>query len=111
MLAPGFFFSGRRRHTIWNCDWSSDVCSSDLYRFEDRGGSAHFASPSAVILKPASLRKTSSIVGERSAISTFKIGRASCREREDIAVVDVWLNIIGSRVQYWAVGMFDGCCA
>src|SRR6267143_5620267 len=25
-----FFFSSRRRHTSWNCDWSSDVCSSDL---------------------------------------------------------------------------------
>src|SRR5689334_11530528 len=24
-----FFFSSRRRHTRWNCDWSSDVCSSD----------------------------------------------------------------------------------
>src|SRR5689334_12491825 len=23
------FFSSRRRHTRWNCDWSSDVCSSD----------------------------------------------------------------------------------
>src|SRR3989338_10714874 len=23
-------FSSRRRHTRWNCDWSSDVCSSDL---------------------------------------------------------------------------------
>src|SRR5712692_11221325 len=27
-----FFFSSRRRHTRWNCDWSSDVCSSDLWR-------------------------------------------------------------------------------
>src|SRR5438309_952784 len=27
-----FFFSSRRRHTRWNCDWSSDVCSSDLSR-------------------------------------------------------------------------------
>src|SRR5689334_6373650 len=27
-----FFFSSRRRHTRWNCDWSSDVCSSDLFR-------------------------------------------------------------------------------
>src|SRR6266481_7648333 len=27
-----FFFSSRRRHTRWNCDWSSDVCSSDLPR-------------------------------------------------------------------------------
>ena len=26
----GFFFSGRRRHTRSHCDWSSDVCSSDL---------------------------------------------------------------------------------
>src|SRR5689334_24074421 len=25
-----FFFSSRTRHTRWNCDWSSDVCSSDL---------------------------------------------------------------------------------
>src|SRR3989338_10179897 len=25
-----FCFSSRRRHTRWNCDWSSDVCSSDL---------------------------------------------------------------------------------
>src|SRR5215204_6867682 len=28
-----FFFSSRRRHTRSLCDWSSDVCSSDLYRF------------------------------------------------------------------------------
>src|SRR2546430_10398979 len=26
-----FFFSSRRRHTRFDCDWSSDVCSSDLY--------------------------------------------------------------------------------
>src|SRR2546430_5134344 len=26
----GFFFSSRRRHTRFDCDWSSDVCSSDL---------------------------------------------------------------------------------
>src|SRR5689334_23660543 len=34
-----FFFSSRRRHTRWNCDWSSDVCSSDL------GGAARTRSP------------------------------------------------------------------
>src|SRR2546430_9445848 len=27
-----FFFSSRRRHTRFDCDWSSDVCSSDLHR-------------------------------------------------------------------------------
>src|SRR2546430_14251352 len=32
MLVSGdrFFFSSRRRHTRFDCDWSSDVCSSDL---------------------------------------------------------------------------------
>src|SRR6267143_1665065 len=34
-----FFFSSRRRHTRWNCDWSSDVCSSDLrWAAPPRGG-------------------------------------------------------------------------
>src|SRR5579864_1849971 len=31
-----FFFSSRRRHTRLTCDWSSDVCSSDLYVILDR---------------------------------------------------------------------------
>src|SRR2546430_4619891 len=29
-----FFFSSRRRHTRFDCDWSSDVCSSDLFADE-----------------------------------------------------------------------------
>src|SRR5688572_10845512 len=33
-----FFFSSRRRHTRFDCDWRSDVCSSDLLRL----GQAHF---------------------------------------------------------------------
>src|SRR2546422_2436493 len=37
-----FFFSSRRRHTRCSRDWSSDVCSSDLRKREDRmdGGGA-----------------------------------------------------------------------
>src|SRR2546427_421376 len=31
-----FFFSSRRRHTRFDCDWSSDVCSSDLRCYERR---------------------------------------------------------------------------
>src|SRR5271163_164518 len=31
-LGGFFFFSSRRRHTISDRDWSSDVCSSDLAR-------------------------------------------------------------------------------
>src|SRR2546427_962073 len=30
-----FFFSSRRRHTRFDCDWSSDVCSSDLAKVRD----------------------------------------------------------------------------
>src|SRR3989475_12084557 len=30
-----FFFSSRRRHTRFDCDWSSDVCSSDLSTSQD----------------------------------------------------------------------------
>src|SRR2546430_17553622 len=30
MMRLLFFFSSRRRHTRFDCDWSSDVCSSDL---------------------------------------------------------------------------------
>src|SRR5438309_5020377 len=33
-VSRNFFFSSRRRHTRWNCDWSSDVCSSDLEVFQ-----------------------------------------------------------------------------
>src|SRR6266480_7558753 len=32
-----FFFSSRRRHTRLTCDWSSDVCSSDLRALLARG--------------------------------------------------------------------------
>src|SRR2546427_3037315 len=32
MMSVFFFFSSRRRHTRFDCDWSSDVCSSDLDR-------------------------------------------------------------------------------
>src|SRR5688572_31199210 len=30
LASRSFFFSSRRRHTRFDCDWSSDVCSSDL---------------------------------------------------------------------------------
>src|SRR5256886_10665453 len=29
-MTIALFFSSRRRHTRFDCDWSSDVCSSDL---------------------------------------------------------------------------------
>src|SRR5438309_1155393 len=41
-ILNSFFFSSRRRHTRWNCDWSSDVCSSDL---GDRSRPRHAQGP------------------------------------------------------------------
>src|SRR2546429_2148198 len=39
-----FFFSSRRRHTRCSRDWSSDVCSSDLFGF------AYKLDPKTVVL-------------------------------------------------------------
>src|SRR5438067_5191480 len=40
-----FFFSSRRRHTISKRDWSSDVCSSDLFLTRQNApGSSDFLS-------------------------------------------------------------------
>src|SRR6516164_10730111 len=60
-----FFFSSRRRHTRWNCDWSSDVCSSDL----DVN-----ASGKGPQCEHRQCRKRAGI----------EIGRASCRESVDL---------------------------
>src|SRR5256886_10759021 len=87
-----FFFSSRRRHTRFDCDWSSDVCSSDLsgsYRPADLGsrplatiterktrldGSVVDYSCEALVVEP----------GRRAVVryvAEQEIGRASCRER------------------------------
>src|SRR5256886_5405251 len=83
-----FFFSSRRRHTRFDCDWSSDVCSSDLARDRGRdlGDLARWCAT-----RPAELaglaRKGRIAPGCDADLivfdpeATFKIGRASCRER------------------------------
>src|SRR5690242_21942080 len=82
-----FFFSSRRRHTRLTCDWSSDVCSSDLEAALRRletllalvegwvdavvAAAAGDRMPGADALREASRRR--------------QIGRASCRERVEIS--------------------------
>src|SRR6267154_1354852 len=44
-----FFFSSRRRHTRWTGDWSSDVCSSDLWANPHRGRVAGIAYMEAIV--------------------------------------------------------------
>src|SRR5438034_4669470 len=56
-----FFFSSRRRHTRSLCDWSSDVCSSDLI----------FSSPPARAATPVADKQAPSFyrykVGDRKS--------------------------------------------
>src|SRR2546426_5372054 len=55
-----FFFSSRRRHTRLQGDWSSDVCSSDLYPV--RGGVCA-ARLSRLCDSSAGTRRSSAILG------------------------------------------------
>src|SRR5438477_12921932 len=73
-----FVVSGRRRHTILTCDWSSDVCSSDL---------------EATVIRPLREPELVAEIGfaewtndgrlrqPRFLGLRDEIGRASCRER------------------------------
>src|SRR5436190_23774659 len=56
MLLFLFFFSSRRRHTRSLCDWSSDVCSSDLnFRDSSQQHRVALRLPPGVTAEPAVL--------------------------------------------------------
>src|SRR5256886_3535435 len=89
--AGGFFFSSRRRHTRFDCDWSSDVCSSDLVMRKIE----RFAKPVIAAINGHALGggceiamachfrllKETARMGQTESNLGIKIGRASCRER------------------------------
>src|SRR2546430_3481695 len=84
-----FFFSSRRRHTRFDCDWSSDVCSSDLLEphcfVPDFGWGKDIGTDVLVGTgKERDIRHKA--VGLEAApveaeVADNEIGRASCRER------------------------------
>src|SRR2546421_8803888 len=85
-----FFFSSRRRHTRSDRDWSSDVCSSDLFWNDVTRPVANVtlkATPALITRQRQNLGRTRSRGFEVEAdarLNSFwklKIGRASCRER------------------------------
>src|SRR2546430_2943029 len=96
LLVAFFFFSSRRRHTRFDCDWSSDVCSSDLLavpglqsaaqrsgRGRRRGGS-----PRAWCRRGRTWPGRSARRGRAAgpaAAPPAEIGRASCRGRGEIS--------------------------
>src|SRR5882762_5418143 len=55
-----FFFSSRRRHTRFKCDWSSDVCSSDLETWKSK----EFSDP---VAKRDSARETLVLYRKRAS--------------------------------------------
>src|SRR5260370_18626440 len=87
-----FFFSSRRRHTRFKCDWSSDVCSSDLHSKQSAIAAAtqprempvRVGPQEVVQLQPRQLQLTVPVSGVVQAVRSAvvkEIGRASCRER------------------------------
>src|SRR5205085_6670460 len=93
-----FFFSSRRRHTRFDCDWSSDVCSSDLGRGPYRVQALVDADVDVLVVDTAHGHSKNVIDTVRElkkrnkdkpvvAGNIAKIGRASCRERVEISVV------------------------
>src|SRR5438270_9826229 len=108
-----FFFSSRRRHTRFDCDWSSDVCSSDLERRSEALAAeraeaqssattllqARIAAEEALSRKSieaaAAEKQSAEAARQRAAAEeelrialAAQIGRASCRERGYVSVVD-----------------------
>src|SRR5436190_7689758 len=75
-----FFFSSRRRHTRSLCDWSSDVCSSDLLSRSDR---SRFAASllDAILGGSASSRLFQEIREKRGMRSEERRVGKECRTR------------------------------
>src|SRR5205085_5563087 len=101
-----FFFSRRRLHTRFDCDWSSDVCSSDLpharYRVRSGPDGADLELLDVIWHEDVATRFSHIVIG--SGDGTFvnaaralsdggvwvtEIGRASCREGEGVCLGEV----------------------
>src|SRR2546430_5505558 len=86
-----FFFSSRRRHTRFDCDWSSDVCSSDLTNTFGGSSTAEFGpllqltypspNPPGYTKRWNDFRRILSSNPCPAQNNGAEIGRASCRER------------------------------
>src|SRR5207237_7139228 len=99
------FFSSRRRHTRFKCDWSSDVCSSDLLdrrktveacarihlrnpqSRQERQRAAHAETAYGNLFLGSLLQVLNG--SANVLLGRIEIGRASCRERGYIARVAV----------------------
>src|SRR2546427_4978521 len=86
-----FFFSSRRRHTRFDCDWSSDVCSSDLAKGQVIGSSPAFRRMMTLVEQVADSSATVLIQGESGAgkeLVASTIHRSSPRSRGPFVAVN-----------------------
>src|SRR2546427_6232259 len=83
LLSLFFFFSSRRRHTRFDCDWSSDVCSSDLRHMHVYGTTLEQWAQVAVstrqwaMLNPKALRRepitVADVLNSRPVVYPFNV--------------------------------------
>src|SRR5438270_786881 len=71
------FFSSRRRHTRFDCDWSSDVCSSDLGTGTSPSSPARSAPTSTCATTPSGSRHC----GPHTSCSNPRAGSSRSEER------------------------------
>src|SRR5260370_1190478 len=87
-----FFFSSRRRHTRFKCDWSSDVCSSDLSKNACHGTAVAYLNPADVLESPSTCR-CSSTVRDCTICVTSLIVRASPQGDSTVLIKTVFVLI------------------
>src|SRR5205085_3434722 len=89
VTSSSVFVSSRSRHTSFDCDWSSDVCSADLNGVAtfsdlsiDKAGTGYTLSASSTGLTGATSNTFNISAGSANKLAfSVQIGRASCRER------------------------------
>src|SRR5689334_24148574 len=92
-----FFFSSRRRHTRWNCDWSSDVCSSDLgslHLTRGTGGRNDHHVRGGSLSSGLSLRVLVSHGGSPRRRSRGNPGRDGCRSEEHTSELQSQFHLV-----------------
>src|SRR2546430_12152692 len=90
-----FFFSSRRRHTRFDCDWSSDVCSSDLQpRAVWRGVGRHESTESIPFRGRGFGRRREVAVLEAAAVEIGVRACLSARSEEHTSELQSQSNLV-----------------
>src|SRR2546427_573608 len=73
-----FFFSSRRRHTRFDCDWSSDVCSSDLDRQRHAAAGLHGTVDGLAAARSAPLSRRLPLKKQKAPSGAFWVACTWC---------------------------------